>query len=60
MEFAIHLTNGTTLKVDKLMFDQLFEAFGNPALLHRPFMHEAGKWIVPAHIVTIAAIEENR
>ena len=57
MEFVLHLTNGSTLKVNKLMFDQLFEALGNPAMLNRPFMHEAGKWFVPAHVVTIAAIE---
>lgn len=53
----MHLTDGSTLKIDKQIFDQLFEAFGNPAILHRPFMHEAGKWVVPAHVVTIAAIE---
>jgi hypothetical protein len=57
MEFVLHLANGSTLKVNKLIFDQLFEAFGNPAMLHRPFMHEAGKWVVPAHVVTISAIE---
>ena len=57
MEFVLHLTNGSTLKVNKLIFDQLFEALENPAMLNRPFMHEAGKWFVPAHVVTIAAIE---
>jgi hypothetical protein len=57
MEFVLHLANGSTLKVNKQIFDQLFEAFGNPAMLHRPFMHEAGKWVVPAHVVTISAIE---